>query len=64
MSLLAFTRNYLGPEKARNLFKAEHRVALSFTMEANKGEIRVTGAGPTIEAAIDAAVGKMERGKA
>jgi len=60
MNLLDLAKARAG-EHANRLFKAEHRVALSFTLEPHKGEIRVTGAGPTIEAAIDAAVGKLER---
>lgn len=62
--LLDLARAQLGPQRAHGLFAAEHRVALSFTLEANKGQVRVTGAGPTIEAAIDAAAAKLERGKA
>lgn len=62
--LLDTARARLG-ELGHRLFAAEHRVALSFTEGHNTGPAtRVTGAGPTIEAAIDNAAGKLERGKA
>lgn len=63
-SLLDTARAQLG-EKAHGLFCAEYVVRLSFNAGNNTGPVtRVTGAGPTIEAAIDAAVNKLERGKA
>ena len=62
-SLLDLARSRVGEDRHR-LFAAEHVVRLSFTEGHNAGPVtRVTGTGPTIEAAIDAAVGKLERGK-
>lgn len=61
--LLDTARARLG-ELGHRLFAVEYRVALSFTEGPNTGPVtRVTGAGPTIEAAIDAAAAKLERGK-
>lgn len=63
MNLLDTARTRLEPLGHR-LFAAEHVVRLSFTEGHNTGPVtRVTGAGPTIEDAIDAAVNKLERGK-
>lgn len=63
MNLLDTARKHLG-SRAHGLFCAEHRVALSFAAGNNTGPVtRVTGAGPTVEAAIDAAAAKLERGK-
>jgi len=70
-SLLDTARARVGKD-ANRLFCAEVKqredgraVRLSFNAGSNTGPVtRVTGAGPTIEAAIDAAASKLERGKA
>lgn len=63
MNLLDTARARLGPLGHR-LFAAEHVVRLSFAEGHNAGPVtRVTGAGPTIEAAIDNAATKLERGE-
>ena len=59
--LLDNARSRVGGLKHR-LFCAEHVVRLSFTEGHNTGPVtRVTGAGPTIEAAIDNAAAKLGR---
>lgn len=60
-SLLDTARSQLG-RKAHGLFCAEHVVRLSFTAGHNAGPVTIVeGAGPTIEAAIDAAARKLDR---
>ena len=64
MNLLDTARSRLG-DLGHRLFAAEYRVALSFAAGNNAGPVtRVTGAGPTIEAAIDAAAAKLSRKEA
>ncbi|MGK2287281.1 hypothetical protein [Pedomonas sp. V897] len=62
-ALIDAARRRLGPLGSQ-LFEARHWVELALTAGGNAGPVtRVTGAGATIEAAIEEAAAKLERGK-